>query len=94
MDLRHVGAVDEQLPVVEKIQRLLQAHIDAQPRRGEIIVQRTMPDGGLVGNGDVRPLFVNAAKACVVAVEGWLGGRVGEVRARTFGRARSLRGGR
>ena len=42
VDLRHEGPIDEELAVVEGVERLLDPHVDAQPRRGEVVVERTV----------------------------------------------------
>ena len=42
VDLRHEGPIDEEFAVMEGVERLLDPHVDAQPRRGEVVVERTV----------------------------------------------------
>ena len=57
--LGHKGAVDKQLPVTEGVERLLQAHVDAQPWSGQVVVQRLVlaPEVGATAVGEV-PVWV------------------------------------
>ena len=42
MNLRHVSAVDEQLPVVQGVERLLNEDVYAQSRSAQVVVQGFM----------------------------------------------------